>query len=424
MRKTSFLLVFSCVLTTVFAQSINGRVSSSVFNFERYDSVRNSTFVARVYDQLQLNVNYGQFSIRTSVNYEYDMDFKEKHPSYFRVYNLYLEGRNLFDVATIKLGRIPVFNGTANGVYDGASVKFKYLDYAMNAAFGSIIAPQQKFEFAKNIADNYIMAFNLSTTALKDFSFGVGYSEKNFKQPDYYAMRYDENYLDPVKELIQVNSQQFAFLHANAAYECEKTGLNVASKYEFDVNMKKTSKVELETACPLSEKTDVVFYGNYREPHIRYNSIFSVFDFGSTLEGELGTTYHFNKLNSLSVRGGGVKYKDESSYRLNFIYNLQYGSLGYRKTFGYAGELESFYCNAAYTILSRDITPSAGVSITNYKLEDDGPSEMLTTVYAGINFRPLRQFSIDLQGQYMNNKIYADDFRMLLKLNYWFYSSL
>ncbi|MBI2418319.1 MAG: hypothetical protein HYV28_10550 [Ignavibacteriales bacterium] len=117
-------------------------------------------------------------------------------------------------------------------------------------------------------------------------------------------------------------------------------------------------------------------------------------------------------------------YKDESSYRLNAAYNLQYGSVGYRKNFGYAGELESFFLNTAYTFKERDVTPSAGISITNYKLADDAPTDMLTSVYAGLNFRPLRQFSVDIQGQYMNNKIYSDDFRMMLKLNYWFYSSL
>jgi hypothetical protein len=29
-----------------------------------------------------------------------------------------------------------------------------------------------------------------------------------------------------------------------------------------------------------------------------------------------------------------------------------------------------------------------------------------------------------LQGQYMNNKIYKDDYRFFLKLNYWFNTNL
>jgi hypothetical protein len=75
---------------------------------------------------------------------------------------------------------------------------------------------------------------------------------------------------------------------------------------------------------------------------------------------------------------------------------------------------------SAYTFLEGFLTPSLGLSFTNYKLSDNAETDNLTTLLAGVNIRPYRTLSLDLQGQYLNNKIYKDDFRLFAKLNYWF----
>jgi hypothetical protein len=61
-----------------------------------------------------------------------------------------------------------------------------------------------------------------------------------------------------------------------------------------------------------------------------------------------------------------------------------------------------------------------GLSFTGYKLSDDSEKNNLTSLLAGLNFRPWRELSLDLQGQYMDNQIYKNDFRFLIKANYWF----
>jgi hypothetical protein len=78
----------------------------------------------------------------------------------------------------------------------------------------------------------------------------------------------------------------------------------------------------------------------------------------------------------------------------------------------------SFY--AAHSFLTGLLTPSVGVSYTSYKLSKDDNTNYITSFLAGVNVRPYRTLSFDLQGQYMDNKIYRNDFRYFLKLNYWF----
>jgi len=74
----------------------------------------------------------------------------------------------------------------------------------------------------------------------------------------------------------------------------------------------------------------------------------------------------------------------------------------------------------AHTILEGLFTPSIGLSYTSYKLDKNDPSNELLSVLAGTNFRPFRTLSFDIQGQFLNNKIYKDDWRLFFKLNFWF----
>ena len=76
---------------------------------------------------------------------------------------------------------------------------------------------------------------------------------------------------------------------------------------------------------------------------------------------------------------------------------------------------------SAYSIMDGLITPSVGLSYISYKLsKDDVSKNNLITLLAGCNYRPWKLLSFDLQGQFMNNKIYKDDFRLFFKVNYWF----
>ena len=75
---------------------------------------------------------------------------------------------------------------------------------------------------------------------------------------------------------------------------------------------------------------------------------------------------------------------------------------------------------SGYTFLEGLLTPSVGLSYTKYKLSPDDEANNITTLMVGANIRPFRTLSFDLQGQYMDNKIYKNDMRLFFKLNYWF----
>lgn len=417
MKKIILFLLLG-VNALVFAQNINGRFSSSIYTFERYDSINSSENYVRAYEMLNLNLNYDKFSVRSYMNLETDLTKEQISDPRLRFYNLYLEARELLDVATVKVGRQPIINNVVGGLFDGGSLTLKYSDYKLNAFYGGNVPAYQKFEITDNFEDNFIMGGKFTTTVIPDAQLSVGYVNKNYKPDNYLASRLDPN-LNLIEVEIENKSNQYEFVTGELNYTMPNI-VQAFFRYDYDINFKQTSRFEFDARTEAVENLGLNVYYNYREPKIRYNSIFAVFDYGNTHEIELGADYKVNKMITVIGKFGNVQYKDENSQRVGIGLSTTYGSLNYRKTFGYAGELDAISLYSGYTFFDGLLTPSVGLSYTNYKLSPDAEANSITTLLVGTNIRPFRMLSFDLQGQYMDNKIYKNDLRLFFKLNYWF----
>ena len=416
--KKFILLLFLGATAFISAQNINGRFSSSLYTFERYDSLNSSEQYLRAYEMLNLNLNYEKISIRSYLNYETDvMNDLETDPR-LRFYNLYLEARDIMDIATVRLGRQPIINSVAGGVFDGATLTLKKTDYKLNAYFGGGVPAYQKFELIENFDENYLFGGKFTTTVLHNFQLGLGYVNKNFQPQNYTADRLKAD-LTPIEVEIQNKSNQYEFVTGEVNYN-QQGLVSIFTRYDYDLNFNQTSKFEFDARTDAVKNWAINLYFNYRQPKIRYNSIFAVFDYGNTYEVEVGTDYKINSMFTITGKFGNVQYKDENSQRIGLGLSTTYGSVNYRKTFGYAGELDAISLYSGYTFFEGLLTPSVGLSYTNYKLSPDDEANNITTLMVGANIRPFRTLSFDLQGQYMDNKIYKNDMRFFFKLNYWF----
>lgn len=404
------------------AQNLNGSFSSSFYTFERFDSLNTSDTFIRIFEALSLNFNYNKVSVRTRLNFETNLGNALESDPRLRFYNLYLEARDVFDVVTLKLGRQPLFTPVGGGLYDGVNLKFRYSGISLTGFYGGNVPAYQKLNITDDLANDYVLGGKFEVNFLDHFNFGLSYIDKNFKPLDFTAWRLDAN-LNLIQILIEQKSNQYKFLTAEASYFLDGK-FNIDTRYEYDVNYKTTSKFEVNGRMQATDELGVDVYYNYREPKIRYNSIFSVFDYGNSQEIEGGVDYRFSDDMTVFGKYGYVKYKDDNSGRINIGTTTRYGTLTYRRSFGYAGELDvvSFY--TGYSFAEGFITPSLGIAFTNYKLSPDSEVNNITTLLGGINLRPWRELSFDLQGQYFNNKIYKNDFRILFKVNYWFNTNL
>ena len=423
MRLTKLFLPVLLTLVPILtsnAQNINGRISSSLYAFERASSLTESDMFLRAYETLVLNVNEGNYSLRTRMNFETNFSDALKNDPRFRLYNLYFEARKLFDVATVKLGRQPIFNQVAGGLFDGANIKLNVDDFSLQGYFGGNVPAYQDVKITDDWKNNRILGGKLFYNGLQDFKFGFAYVDKNFAPMKYWAQRLDVN-LNPMTVLIQQNSNRFKYGSASVNY----FGLFEANaRVNYDFNYEELAKVEFSGRYDEVENLGINLYYNYRAPQIRYNSIFAVFDYGNTQEIEGGLDYKID--NDFTVYGkfGNVEFKDDNSQRVTLGLNTSYGSLNLRNTFGYAGELMSVSLYSARTLPCGMITPSIGLAYTNYKLSEDAESNDIISILAGVNIRPWRTLSFDLQGQFSDNKIYNNDVRVFFKINYWFNTNL
>ncbi|MFZ0455255.1 MAG: hypothetical protein WAM24_16045, partial [Ignavibacteriaceae bacterium] len=96
-------LVFLCGIIILFsislsAQSINGRFSSSLYSFQRYDTINVSNTYAQTFQMLNLNINKGNYSLRTYMNFESVLSKDIKNDPTLRFYNFYFEARKILEV--------------------------------------------------------------------------------------------------------------------------------------------------------------------------------------------------------------------------------------------------------------------------------------------------------------------------------------
>lgn len=129
--------------------------------------------------------------------------------------------------------------------------------------------------------------------------------------------------------LIQRASNQFKYLGAEVSYYIPKL-IEINSRYNYDLNFEQTSRFEIGTRYTQVEDFGVSLYYNYREPRIRYNSIFSVFNFSNTEEIEGGLDYKFSDVVTAFGKFANVTYQDEDSQRLTLGVNTTYGTVSYR----------------------------------------------------------------------------------------------
>jgi hypothetical protein len=418
MKKILLFFIASGMLLTILPQSLNGRFSSSVYTFERFDTTGASNTSARTYQMLSFNFGKENIWLRSNLNLEYDIANTQKSDPRFRVYNLYADFNKIFDVMSLKLGRQPLFNSIAGGVFDGATVGMNYSGYKLSAYYGGNVPAYQKLEIIEDWANNYLLGGEFSIYALMDWRFSAKYINKNFAAPSYTAVRLDPD-LNRMEVLIENESNQYQFLSGEVSYNKQNLG-SANIRYDYDLNYQTSSRFEISGRYEAVKNLGINGYYNYREPKIRYNSIFSVFDYGNTWEIEGGVDYLVDNKYTLIGKFANVTYKDEESQRLTLGISSQYGSITARKNFGYAGEMDAISFYTALTQLDGLITPSLGFSYTSYKLNEDDPSNELISVIGGANIRPFRTLSFDIQGQFLDNKIYSNDWRLFFKLNFWF----
>ncbi|RCK77563.1 MAG: hypothetical protein IGBAC_1872 [Ignavibacteriae bacterium] len=423
--KRIFILILMILFQEVsISQIVNGRFSTSVYSFEKFDTIGISSSYWRAFQTFQLDVTKERYSLHSLIqgnaNFSGDVD----EISNIKFYNLYFKIKKIFNVADFNLGRQYIFGGIANGLIDGAAIKLSLYDnkLILKSFGGAIVNKELKPEITKSLRNNYLLGFHLIGSPVNDLSLSVSYMNRHRERLQYNTIRPDT--LGFVyNQLIGYPSSAEQFISGDVDYNFLNYG-RLYARYDYDINMVQTSRLQFGTKVLVTNQ--IALIGEYirRTPRLYFNSIFYVFQSNNTEEVEGGIEFSYKPNMKFYAKFANVQYSGDKANRYTIGMSTEYGSLFYAGSNGYAGELSSVSAQIFYPLLERRIIPTISVSRSSYKLTKNSDRyESFTGVFgAAVNL--IKNISFDAQIHWLNNKVYKDDLRFLFKASYFFSQKL
>lgn len=412
-------LISFLVSSTAPAQLVNGRVISSVYSWEQFDTVAQSHKTTRGYISGILDVGQDNFSLHTHFQAASALQSQLSESPDYRLYYLYLQQKNIAGLADLSLGRMPYFAGVGLGTLDGAQATVRFAQNAYKVTlYGGVNTPvDMTIKGYGSVNNNFVLGGQIVAAPVTDLRASVSYMNRRRERQSYWTLRPDPT-TEALPLLIVPPPQEEEYAGVDVSYRFNQT--RVYGRYDYDLNLKKTQRGQAEVWYTFSPRLLATANFLFRNPRIPYNSIFTVFDYKSITEYEAGADYFVTTAFRAFVRGAYVQYSGDNSFRYTVGIGNENLDLRYRGNTGYAGELSTISLQGAYPLLENRVVPNAGLTYTSYRLESNAGKESAVGAVLGTTLRFIQALSVDLQGQWVHNVVYKSDFRFFGKINYWF----
>ena len=403
---------------------INGRLIGSAYTFEKFDTVGVSKKFVRGFQSAILDASLSDFSIHTHFQIAGMLQKKlDERPDY-RFYYLYGKWKNIFSTADLSFGRLPYFAGVGNGTIDGGLLTLRFAEnkFKITAYGGQTTSNEYELKNWKKLKQNFTVGGQLLVSAIENARISLSFVNRQHERNGYWASR-EDSLLNPVQVYIDPGKAKEKLVSGDIAYHIGNSSLH--GRYDYDLDNKKMQRGQFGARINVCECLS--FSGDYirREPRLFfYSPFFSLFDLKAIDEFELGSDYMIVPEVRAFARGAYVKYDGDKSLRWTFGLAHQYVSFTYRGSNGYAGELDNASIQAFYPFFDNTFVPSLGIAYMTYRFDEAAKREEGIAATLGTSVRPWQQFSFDLQGQWLRNKIAQNDVRLFGKFNFWFTTQL
>ncbi len=412
-------VLFSLALP-LHAQQINGRFSTAVYGWEKFDTVGVSKSVLLGLQNIQLDISEGGFGLSTSVYGSAQLSDPAGEVGELRVRNLFARYQNDERSFDVRIGRVPVFAGVGVGAVDGGYLKVRAMEkkFAFSAYGGSNVPGSLVYDHTRDLGNNFLLGVQATGEFSQGTRFGLSYVNRRVERESYDGLRPDSFY-NPVTVTISPSSRATQLIGGDVSHALAGR-FEFYGRYDYDINLERTRRAEAGARAVVAG--DLTFLANviYREPSLPYNSWFTFFPLSPIREYEGGLEYAFTPALRASARYAYVGYEGDLSRRLTVGLATTYASVSYSGSNGYAGELSSFYLQGMYPLLGRMLTPTAAISYSSYKVSSSAADESAFSGSIGAIVRPDAPVSFEAQVQMLNNRFMENDVRGFLKVSYWF----
>ncbi len=411
-------LSFGCSSLSI-GQLVNGRFITSVYSWKQYETVDVSKTFTRGFQSVLLDVAQNDFSLHGHFQGAVMLQSKLDELPDYRLYYGYAQWRNIADVADLSFGRVPFFAGVGSGTIDGALARFRVAENAWRLTFygGANTPADMTVKKWGPLKNNFTIGGQILTTAVEDWRFGLSYMNRQRESPGYWTLRSDSLFT-PFALYIDPNQAKEQYASADISYSLNN--INLRALCDYNIDYEKTQRALVSARYYPSDDWIVSAEYIHRAPRLMSNSFFAVFNAHTIDEIEGGADYTVLPSVRVFARGAYVQYSGDNSFRYTVGVANDYASASYRGSTGYAGELHSVSLQGSYPLCDRMFIPTAGLSFSSYKLSEADNTEDMLAATLGLIARPLQMLSIDIQGQWLNNKVYKNDVRLYAGLNIWF----
>jgi hypothetical protein len=426
MRRTTFAIAVFLLasLSSAFSQRINGRFVTSMYAWQRYDTIGVQKSYVLGYQTAQFDIFQKDISIHTYFQGFNEFGSFTSSGQQVRLYNLYLKASNIADVLDISLGRQPVYAGVGFGTIDGALSRLHFVSgrVVLVGYAGAVPPPYQKAAVIEHVDKNFMVGGQIITSLLDGGRIAISCMNSKAEEPSYFAIRRDS--LDnALGTLVTPDAYSNEFVGVDATYRAS-AAVSAYGRYEYDMNYKHVSRAQLFSRVSVTDQIALTGEYIYRSPRIPFNSYFSIFPRNSVEEVEGGVEYSLSPLWKVFGRVARVSYTFDDNRRYSAGVSNEYGTVSYSGSVGFDGKLNSFSAQCYYPLFERTFVPTLGAEYAEYRLSWDSPVEHVFAGVAGATVRPVPAFSFDLQFQALNNRIVQHDVRFFARVNYWFSQQL
>ena len=421
MKASLVFFVWMVILlspTLASGQVINARLTSSVYGWKQYDTVGTSKKLWRGYSSVLLDIAKDGFSIHGHFQGAVMLQRKLDELPDYRLYYGYAQWKNAGDVADLSIGRLPFFAGVGSGTIDGGLATLHTLDNSTRfTMYGGANTPLDMSVLQVGpLKDNFTFGGQVLTTVVQDWRFGLSYMNRQRRRDGYWTLRPDTIF-NPIAIYIDPEQAKEQYASVDVSYWLPNASLH--GRYDYNIDYEQTQRTQLGVKYYPSECWSLSADYMHRAPRLPFNSFFAVFNIPTLDELEGGVDYTFLPVARVFIRGGYVQYVTDKSFRYTLGIANDFASASYRGSTGYAGELNAVSLQGSYPLMERMLIPNLGISYTSYKLNPSDNAENTIATVLGLIARPLQMLSIDVQGQWLNNKVYRNDLRLYAGVTFW-----
>ncbi|MFH0930799.1 MAG: hypothetical protein V1890_02530 [Candidatus Zixiibacteriota bacterium] len=400
-RGISIVIFLSLVL---FKQSLAGELKGNISTYfnsyqtqDLYTEEKTSYF--RAYQSFRFDLNQiGTKTLSFHTYFRSTTDFIHKGPDdpTTKIYNVYLDWKNIKKVLNLRLGRQFLYAGVGNGTMDGLRFDFKPKQKLQLTGYVGFQLPRERSTNLDTWEKSHIFGGELATTYLKDTRLAISYVQKEREK-----------------------TKEEQFLAANLTHLHKK--FDFFSQFYYNLVYKKAQNFTLRgTGSELFGELYISLEYQYRQPSIYSNSIFSVFKQESYSLYRFTGTYQPIKNFRFSSEYDLTLYKSDNSSRTRFGVEYSFIALGLNFRRGYGGESNGVYGKIIHTF-NKNFVFSVSADYGKYKIDEEQESkDESLAISSRVEWEPLRNFQLALEVQDVRNKIKNYDLRLQGKASYRF----